>query len=244
MPYDVRPFSHSPLIQIILVMSLFCGMLSCAGETEMPAEAVNDSLPQMHARGINTLISDSGVMRYRLVAEEWDIFGRNNEPATWKFLKGLLMERFDENFHVDMYVQADTAYLHRQRTWELRGRVVVRNTKGDVFLTEELFWDITDHEMWNHQYMHIITPERELEGTEFRSNEQMTKYSVSNSAGSFPVSDTDNSTVEEEVEAAPDGSADMPPASSKPIKTAAPKKQPIKFNPRTDTSSEADTAND
>ena len=40
--------------------------------------------------------------------------------------------------------------------------------------------------------MRIITPERELQGTEFHSNEQMTKYEVSNSAGAFPVSDTEN----------------------------------------------------
>jgi len=77
--------------------------------------------------------------------------------------------------------------LHRQQLWELRGRVVVRNVNGDVFHTEELFWDLDKHEMWNHQYMHITTPERELEGTEFRSNEQMTRYSVLNSVGIFPV---------------------------------------------------------
>ena len=157
------------------------------------AEAVNDedSLPFMHARGINTLISDSGIMRYHMVAEEWDIYTINNEPATWKFMKGLLMERFDENFHIDLYVQSDTAYLHKQNMWELRGRVVIRNINDEVFHTEELFWDMDAHEMWSHKFMRIITPERELQGTEFHSNEQMTKYEVSNSAGAFPVSDTE-----------------------------------------------------
>jgi hypothetical protein len=42
--------------------------------------------------------------------------------------------------------------------------------------------------------MRIITPERELKGTEFHSNETMTKYEVFNSAGAFPVSDTENNT--------------------------------------------------
>jgi hypothetical protein len=102
-------------------------------------------------------------------------------------MKGLLMERLNDKFHTDLFVQSDTAYLHRQQLWELRGRVVVRNVNGDVFRTEELFWDLNAHEMWSHQYMHITTPERELEGTEFRSNEQMTRYSVLNSTGVFPV---------------------------------------------------------
>ena len=164
--------------------------IGCTAEVEHLAEAVSgkDSLLFMHSRGINTFISDSGVMRYHMVVEEWDIYnGQGGEPATWKFMKGMLMERFDEKFHVDLFVQSDTAYLHRQQLWELRGRVVVRNVNGDVFRTE----DLDAHEMWNHQYIHITTPERELEGTEFRSNEQMTRYAVRNSIGVFPVKETE-----------------------------------------------------
>ena len=187
----------------LLAVLCFLLTLSCSQETEHMAEAVNDkdSLPFMHARGINTLISDSGVMRYHMVAEEWDIYTINNEPATWKFMKGLLMERFDENFHIDLYVQSDTAYLHKQNMWELRGRVVIRNINDEVVHTEELFWDMEAHEIWSHKFMRIITPERELQGTEFHSNEQMTKYEVSNSAGAFPVSDTET----QQGEAAQDG---------------------------------------
>ncbi len=181
-----------------LSLALWCMMLfSCEGETGHPAQAVRaeDSLPFMHARGINTLISDSGVMRYRMVAEEWDIYKHGNGPTTWKFMKGLLMERFDENFHVDLYVQSDTAYLHNQDMWELRGRVVIRNIKNEIFKTEELFWDMDKHEMWSHKFIRIITPERELQGTEFRSNETMTRYWITNSSGAFPVTDTQNQTA-------------------------------------------------
>ena len=181
-------------VMFAFLMLLLCG---CEGEQEHLAGSINeaDSVAFMRSRGISTLISDSGVIRYKLVAEEWDIY-TNTQPATWKFYKGLLMERFDESFHIDLYVQADTAYLHRQRTWELRGRVVIRNIEGTLFRTEELFWDMNEHQMWSTKFMRIQTPERELQGTDFRSNEQMTDYYVSNSAGAFPVSDTE--TTEEE----------------------------------------------
>lgn len=172
---------------------------SCSEEKEHIAEAVNpqDSVAFMRSRGISTLISDSGVLRYKLIAEEWDIY-TNTQPPTWKFMKGLLMERFDESFHIDLHVQADTAYLHEQRTWELRGRVVIRNVEGTLFRTEELFWDMNRHEMWSTKYMRIKTTDQELEGTDFRSNEQMTDYYVSNSKGAFPMSDMDK---KEETEA-------------------------------------------
>lgn len=167
-------------------------ILSCQGDQEHIADAINeaDSLAFMRSRGISTLISDSGVIRYKLVAEEWDIY-TNTTPPSWKFMKGMLMERFDETFHIDLHVQADTAYLHEQRLWELRGRVVIRNIEGTLFRTEELFWDMNRHEMWSTKYMRIKTTDQELEGTDFRSNEQMTDYYVSNSAGAFPVSDVD-----------------------------------------------------
>ena len=182
------------LLSLLLLLWLSFG---CSAEVEHLADPVKseDSLLFMHSTGINTFISDSGMMRYHLVVEEWNIYnGKNGEQPTWKFMKGLLMERLNDKFHTDLFVQSDTAYLHRQQLWELRGRVVVRNVNGDVFRTEELFWDMDIHEMWSNMYMRIITPERHLEGTRFRSNEQMTRYSVSNSMGDFPVSDTEEDT--------------------------------------------------
>ena len=185
---------HGWFSLFLFVLSVPLLMLSCEGDQEHIAAAINeqDSVAFMRSRGISTLISDSGVMRYKLVAEEWDIY-TNTNPPSWKFMKGMLMERFDESFHVDLHVQADTAYLHEQRLWELRGRVVIRNIEGTLFRTEELFWDMNEHQMWSNKYMRIKTTDQELEGTDFRSNEQMTDYYVSNSVGAFPVSDVDGS---------------------------------------------------
>lgn len=180
-------------LSLLLILSLsHCVIVSCNSEQEHMAAAIgeNDSTAFMRSRGISTLISDSGVLRYKLVAEEWDIYTHTNPPS-WHFMKGMLMERFDESFHVDLHVQADTAYLHEQRLWELRGRVVIRNIEGTLFRTEELFWDMNQHQMWSNKYMRIKTTDQELEGTDFRSNEQMTDYYVSNSKGAFPVSDVD-----------------------------------------------------
>lgn len=177
-----------------------------------------DSMPQLHSVGVSTLISDSGVIRYRLVAEEWDIYTPANQSATWKFIKGLLMLRLDTHLNVDLYVQADTAYLHQQKVWELRGRVRIRNVEGTRFNTEELFWDLSKHEMWNHAHMTIITPERTLQGTEFQSNESMTRYSVMNSSGDFPMSDAEGETSEEQ----PDTTATTSPTVATPASEPQP----------------------
>ena len=155
--------------------------LSCANEEKPHAPAINenDSLPFMQSRGISTLISDSGVIRYKITAEEWNIYNTTNPPK-WTFLKGILLEKFDSTFHIDWFVQSDTAYCHNQQLWELRGRVVIRNQEGTVFTSEELFWDMDRHEMYSNLFMTIRKPDEFLQGYNFRSNEQMTRYSVTN----------------------------------------------------------------
>lgn len=187
------------ILLLALGLSAFLGLASCAGDQEHMAAAINenDSLPFMTAHGISTLISDSGVIRYKIVSEEWKIYNTTT-PASWTFERGFFMERYDEDMHIDLFVQADTAYLRKQKTWELRGRVIIKNLEGTLFETEELFWDMEEHIMWNHMPMDITMPERELHGTDFRSNEQMTDYFVSNSIGAMPAKDAENETSENE----------------------------------------------
>ena len=103
------------------------------------------------------------------------------------------MEQFDEKFHIEGYIQADTAWYYDQlKLWELRGRVRLRNVNGLKFQSEELYWDGMAHELYSNKYSKVITPERTLEGTYFRSDENMRHYTVSNSKGSFIKSDMDN----------------------------------------------------
>ena len=178
------------LIPIFLV-SVVCWLGSCTEQQSHTAPAVHDrdSASMMTSYGVNTLISDSGVIKYRIVTERWDVNTVKNPPR-WTFEKGIFMEQFDEKFHIEGYIQADSAwYYDQQKLWELRGRVHIRNVNGLVFRSEELFWDGIKHEFYSYKFSRVVTPERTMEGTFFRSDEHMTHYEVSNSVGSFLTSD-------------------------------------------------------
>ena len=166
-------------------------VLSCTEQKAHTAAAVHDrdSASMMVSYGVNTLISDSGVIKYRIVTERWDVNTIKN-PSRWTFEKGIFMEQFDENFHIEGYIQADSAwYYDQKKLWELRGRVSIRNVNGLVFNSEELWWDGIKHEFYSYQFSRVVTPERTLEGTYFRSDERMTHYEVINSVGSFQSED-------------------------------------------------------
>lgn len=177
-----------------------CLMAGCDETVEHTAPAISDSdsVSMMTSYGVNTLISDSGIIKYRIVTERWDV-NTVRQPSRWTFEKGVFFEQFDERFHVQAYVQADTAwYFDQQKLWKLRGRVRIRNVNGLVYTSEELYWDGIKHELYSNVYSKVVTPERQMEGTYFLSDERMTHYTVSNSKGSFEREDMTGESKEEE----------------------------------------------
>ena len=179
----------------LLVACQLVLMVACQEQKEHIAPAINpqDSVPMMTSYGVNALISDSGVIKYRIVTEQWD-YNPNVDPSRSIFEKGLFLTQFDEKFHVQSYIQCDTAYNYdKRKLWELRGRVRILTKDGLQYSSEQLFWDEGRHELYSHVFSRLVTPERTLQGSYFRSDERMTHYYVSNSKGAFEKADFDGS---------------------------------------------------
>ena len=180
----MRPGLYTVFIWVALSVTGYA-MQSCSEEHEHTAPAIydRDSVPVMTTYGVNTLISDSGVIKYRIVTEEWEV-NTNRRPSRWTFNKGILLTQFDLKKHVVGYVQCDTAvYYDQDRRWELRGRVRILTAQGLSFYSNELYWDERNHQMWSHSYSHLRTPDKELEGNWFRSDEEMTDYEIRQTKG-------------------------------------------------------------
>ena len=178
-------------IGLVIAAAAAAAMISCSEVQEHTAPAIydRDSVSMMTTYGVNTLISDSGVIKYKIVTERWDVNTVRN-PSRWTFDKGVFFEQFDEKFHVEGYIQADSAwYFDQKKLWHLRGRVRIRNVNGLLYESEELYWDGIRHEFYSYVYSKVTTPERSMEGTYFLSDERMTHYIVTNSKGSFERED-------------------------------------------------------
>ena len=170
---------------------MFLILAGCQNQVEHTAPAIRpqDSVAMMTSYGVNTLVSDSGVIKYRIVTERWEVNTSKN-PSLWIFDKGLLLEQFDEKFHINSYIQCDTAYYYdQQKIWKLYGRVSILTKDGLRFNSEQLTWDQNKHELSSNVFSKLVTPERTLQGSHFWSDEKMTRYFVSNSKGSFEKGD-------------------------------------------------------
>lgn len=196
--------------RVIAAIAFVVAIVSCSEPQEHTAPAIydRDSVSMMTSYGVNTLISDSGVIKYKIVTERWDVNTVKN-PSRWTFEKGVFFEQFDEKFHVEGYIQADTAwYFDQQKLWHLRGRVRIRNVNGLIYESEELYWDGIRHELYSNVFSKVTTPERTMEGTYFLSDEKMTHYIVSNSKGSFEREDMTGEKKEDASPSVTDGQKD------------------------------------
>ena len=78
-----RSLSITIAFGAVVMLLLFS---ACSGRHKDLGNAITerDSLPVMDTKGVMTLISDSGVTRYRINTEEWLVFDRKN-PTYWAF---------------------------------------------------------------------------------------------------------------------------------------------------------------
>ena len=175
------------MVAVMLIFNTACG-----GKKMDLADAVNgsDIVPDMRTTGVTTFISDSGLIRYKIITSEWLIFNSVDSPY-WAFHKGIYLEKFDTLFRIDASIKADTAFYYEdKKLWELRQNVHIRSQKGDKFDTHLLFWNQKTERMYSDQFIRIEQPDKIIEGYGFESNQQMTEYQIFNNTGIFEVEDT------------------------------------------------------
>lgn len=171
----------------IVMLLLFS---SCIGRKKELGKAITerDSLSVMDTRGVTTLVSDSGITRYRINTEEWLVFDRKSPPY-WAFEKGVYLEKFVSLFQIEASIKADTAYFYnKEELWKLMGNVEIQNLKGEHFTTSLLYWDQRKQKIYSDRFIRIEQPDRVITGGRgFESNQQMTVYTILEPGANFYV---------------------------------------------------------
>jgi hypothetical protein len=175
-------------------------MVSCNNESVISTVTLENVavLPTIHGENITSLISDSGVTRYRLKARVWDMYSGEVEPY-WHFPEGFYFEKFDSLFNIEGYLQADTAYFfEKKELWHLTGNVHIQMLTGDRFDTSELFWDrkepsVSINAIYSDSLVRVTTASGEImTGSGFRSNVQMSDYRFYKAASEVIIEEKDS----------------------------------------------------
>lgn len=163
--------------------------VSCSGRKEPVTDAITnrDSVPVMVTRDVSTYISDSGVVRYKIITDEWRVYDRL-DPSMWTFEQGIYLEKFNNDLSIEAVIIADTAYYYdKQELWELRGNVHIENEQDEEFDTQLLFWDQKTKRVYSDLYIRIRQQKRIITGIGFTSNQDFTRYTIKNTQGIFPI---------------------------------------------------------
>lgn len=173
----------------IAVMAMLFLCNACHRNTKLKTDAIvnREAIPVLEAHDVNTLISDSGVTRYRITAPRWTMYDKA-KPPYWEFEQGVYLEKFDENLNVNASLKADYAYYNEtDQIWRLFGNVHSLNLEGEQFDTQELYWNQKQERVYSDSAITIRRASTIIYGIGFESNQEMTKYIIKNPTGVFPI---------------------------------------------------------
>ncbi|PIF01812.1 MAG: LPS export ABC transporter periplasmic protein LptC, partial [Paludibacter sp.] len=167
-------FNH--IILLILFSTPFISSCNKSKIEKIEAVVNRDSIAGLTATKITTVISDSGITRYRIYTDLWNIFDKAEEPY-WEFPVGLHFERFDETLHIDANFHSNYAkYFDKKELWVFRNKVKAINIEGKMFETEHLFWNQLTKKIYSDTIVKITTPTKIVFINDFVANETLTEY--------------------------------------------------------------------
>lgn len=176
----------------ILFLSIALLFAACSPrEAKLRTSAVQDRslIPVLNSDEVTTLISDSGITRYRITSSKWLIFDKA-QPPYWEFPKGIYLEKFDENLEIEESIQADYAYYDDEaHIWKLKGNVHAVNIKGEKFDTPELYWSQDKERIYSDSNIVITREKSVIYGVGFTANQSMTNYTIHHPTGVIPIKD-------------------------------------------------------
>jgi len=176
----MKPVSSTHRIAIVGVL-IFCFFSVACTNRKKALDSVSldaDQLPMVHSEHVSSLISDSGITRYRLVAEIWDVYSQPNK-SYWYFPEGFYVEKFDSLFNVEGNIESDTAYYYdKKQLWHLIGNVRVMNLQKEKFETDELFWNEKTQRIYSSKPIKIEQIDKVIYGEGFESNQTMSNYNI------------------------------------------------------------------
>ncbi len=183
-------FTIERITSVVLLVVLCISIVGCKRQDiRHRADAVVDraSMAVLEGTDVTTLISDSGITRYRIKAKKWLVYDKADTPY-WEFPDGIFLEKFNMDLESDATVEADYAYYNEpEQRWILRGNVHAMNLKGEHFETPLLYWDQKSESVYSDSSIVITREASIIMGIGFESNQEMTKYTILKPTGVFPI---------------------------------------------------------
>ena len=102
------------ILLLLLLLTLVLPACKKDAKTAVATGVDAKVMPTMMTRDVKTLISDSGMTRYRITSKLWLVYDEVKDPY-WKFPYELYIEKFDTLFNVEAYIRSDSATYFKDK---------------------------------------------------------------------------------------------------------------------------------
>lgn len=165
-------------------------LFACESNKPEEIQAITnlEEQPSLIFRTLETTISDSALIKYRFIAPEVIQYDRKREQPYIDFPKGLHLLIYNSDQVIEAQIKCNVArYLMNEKLWELKNNVEAVNFKAEVINTELLYWDETKALIYSDQYVKITRQTETLTGNGFRSNQDLSEYTILKPKGSLEI---------------------------------------------------------
>ncbi|MBT3243581.1 MAG: LPS export ABC transporter periplasmic protein LptC [Bacteroidetes bacterium] len=168
-------------------------LFSCENDISEVRELTDaEDLPAIHATNIETIYSDSSIVRLKITAPELlEFTEKEDRPAYIEFPKGLHAVFYSQAQVIESTMDAEYAiFHHKTEKFEARRNVVVKNhAEKQELYTELLYWNKEKEQIWTDKFVKIIQPDGlPIYGDEgFEADQNFTRYRIMKSRGSLEV---------------------------------------------------------
>jgi LPS export ABC transporter protein LptC len=173
-------------------------LISCGREIEKVDKIENpDTIPAIRATDIETIYSDSSVVRLKINAPELKDFPEADSlDPKLEFPQGLTATFYNKSGRIESTLTADYAIYHsKSKVFEAKNNVLVKNLTEDQELrTSELWWNETTERIWSDKAVSITTADGTTIGEGgFTADQNFREYRIIKSRGQMKVKEPETS---------------------------------------------------
>jgi len=163
-------------------------LASCSSENKDILNPPTYDGPVMAMDSIETMYSDSAIVKIKITAPKQLNFSDGNE----EYPNGISLEFFNELGEVISTLQANKAYyIEKEKHYKGVGNVIVVNLEtGDRLNTEELFWSPKDEKVFTDNFVTIRSEDEIHTGEGLIANQDFDNYQIMKPTGTIVIEDS------------------------------------------------------
>lgn len=173
-------------MSILLVIVVF----SCSNDIKtVNLVSRNETFPDLWAKKVSFLYTDSSKIKANITAPEIKRYNTIEKPFM-EFSKGLMIVYFTNYPDTNSRISSNYAIRWiKERKWEAKGNVIVRNTKGDVLNTEYMVWDEAKEKIYSNKFVKIATGTDVIIGEGFEADQTFERWKILKVKGTISLNE-------------------------------------------------------